>query len=369
LDLRIPMLDVHTLGAGGGSIAWIDRGGALRVGPQSAGADPGPVCYGLGGRAPTVTDANLVLGRLSPNYFLGGEMELDLEAARRALRDCIAAPLGLSLERAAHGIIQVVNANMLRGMRVVSVERGYDPRDFALVAFGGAGPLHAADLAQELGVQKAVVPNVPGVTSAYGLLVADFRHDHVQTYVASLDGLHLGELNGRFASLETEATGQLLSEDVAPENIVLSRSAEMRYVGQGHSLELPVPSGRLDARALERLKETFHSSHQRSYGYAMAEEAIEIAGLRVSGIGRRPKPERRPAEQVGTDPREAQKDTRQVWFRQAYWDTPVYERRRLQVGNLFAGPAVVEQLDSTVLIPPGVAAEVDAWGNIVLDTR
>jgi len=368
-DVKIPMLDINTLGAGGGSIAWIDRGGALRVGPQSAGADPGPVSYGRGGKEPTVTDANLVLGRLNPDYFLGGEISLDVEAARGAIQDRIAEPLGLSLERAAEGIIEVVNANMLRGIRVISVERGYDPREFAMVAFGGAGPVHAADLARELGAQRVVVPGVPGVTSAFGLLVADFRHDYFQTYLTRCAELDFDELNARFVDLERQANDQLLGEHVSPQNILLTRTAEMRYVGQGYSLDLPVPHGVLDVAALGRVQASFHALHEKVYGYSMLDQPIELASLHLIGIGQLPKPKQQRQEPVSIDPSGAQKGSRPVWFGGAYLETPVYERAKLQVGNRLSGPAVVEQLDSTVVIPPDRQAEVDGYGNIIISVQ
>ena len=229
LPVKVPMIDIHTLGAGGGSIAWIDAGGALRVGPQSAGAQPGPACYGRGGIEATVTDANVVLGRIDPDTFLGGEMKLDADAARRAVNERVAEPLGLGLEEAAEGIVRVINATMVRGMRSVSVEKGFDPREFALVAFGGGGPLHAADLAREMGVPSVLVPVMPGVTSALGLLVADLRYDVSATVRGSLAAPDLAALTALYADLERQAMDQMRRDDVAPANVTLARSADVRY--------------------------------------------------------------------------------------------------------------------------------------------
>jgi N-methylhydantoinase A len=364
--LSFPMIDVHTLGAGGGSIAWIDSGGALQVGPQSAGANPGPACYGKGGLEPTVTDANVVLGRLNPAYLLGGAMAIQPELAREAIAQRIAEPLGLTVEQAAYGIIRVINANMLKGIRVVSVERGYDPREFTMVAFGGGGPLHAADLADELGVAQVLVPIAPGVTSAMGLLVADFRHDYTRTYLQATDSLSLAEWNELFAGLEAEATAQLLDEHVTPEDIVLERSVEMRYRGQGYSLEVPVPDGSLDAKALARVNEAFHHVHQARYGYSRRDQVTEFVNLHLIGIGRLRKPQ--PAESTAgsRDPVAAQVGTRRVYFDGDWLETPVFYRQKLRHGHYLNGSAVIEQLDSTALVPPGWTAFVDAQGNLVL---
>jgi N-methylhydantoinase A len=370
--ITVPMIDVHTLGAGGGSIAWIDAGGGLHVGPQSAGADPGPACYGRGGRLPAVTDANLVLGRLSPAGLLGGTMSLHPDLAREAIEREVARPLGLSLERAAEGMLRIVNANMLKGIRVVSVERGYDPRQFTVIAFGGGGPLHASDLARELGAPAVMVPPAPGITSAIGLLMADFRHDYARTHMLTLDFRNppdlasLEGINAAYAALEAQATAQLLEEGVPAGEILLTRSVEMRYRGQGHNLETPAPPGRLDLAALQAIHAAFNQLHQATYGYSRPGEATEFVNLRLAGIGRLPKPQPRPAELAGAGLAAEPRDERPIYFEGKWHTTPIYARGRLLPGQELRGPAVIEQMDSTTLILPGERARVDALGNIIV---
>ena len=365
--IAVPMIDVHTLGAGGGSIAWIDAGGALQVGPRSAGADPGPACYARGGALPTVTDANLVLGRLNPRYLLGGSMSVQPELARDAIRRHVAEPLGMSLEVAAEGIIKIINANMLKGIRVVSVERGYDPREFTVVAFGGGGPVHAAELARELGARSVMIPGAPGITSAIGLLMADFRHDYTRTYLQTTDVMDFRDLNEVFSQMEGRATGQLLEERVPATEIVLLRGVEMRYRGQGHSLEVPVPAGLLDLDAIRTVSEAFHRQHQTTYGYSRADEITEFVNLRLAGIGRLPKPAPRQVPSDGEDASAAQIGQRQVYFDGTWHDTPIYDRSLLRHGNRLTGPAIVEQLDSTTVMLPGQTTAVNALGDILID--
>jgi N-methylhydantoinase A len=371
LPLKVPMIDIHTLGAGGGSIAWIDPGGALRVGPQSAGADPGPACYDSGGQLPTVTDANLVLGRLNPDYFIGGEIPLNLDAAHSAIQTEIAEPLGLTVERAAAGIIEVINATMVKGMRYVSVERGYDPREFTVVAFGGAGPLHATALASELDVPRVISPPMPGVTSALGLLVADFRHDYSQTYLRALPEVDLETMNHIYADLEKAALDQMGQEGVAPEDVKFSRQADVRYLGQGYELEVAVPLGRLDGDSLKLIAERFYESHQQHYGYVKAEnEVIQFVNLRLTAIGLLPRPQIPPAPpspEADRNPRRALKGERPVYFEGGFQAVPIYERSALLPGDLITGPTVVEQLDSTTVLAPGQQATVDGYGNLVIE--
>ena len=371
MPLKVPMIDIHTLGAGGGSIAWIDPGGALRVGPQSAGADPGPACYGSGGRLPTVTDANLVLGRLNPNYFIGGEIHLNVEAAWEAIRREIAEPLGLTVEKAAAGIIDVINATMVKGMRYVSVERGHDPREFTVVAFGGAGPLHATALAAELDVPRVISPPIPGATSALGLLIADFRHDYSQTYLRALPDVDLETINRIYSSLEEAALDQMRQEGVAAEEVLFTRHADVRYLGQGYELEVAVPPGRLDAGSLKLVAERFYESHRRHYGYLKDEnEVVQFVNLRLTAIGRLPRPRFAPADrspEAGLNPARARKGERPVYFEGNFQTVPIYERAALVVGDVIEGPTVVEQLDSTTVLAPGERAIVDGYGNLVIE--
>jgi N-methylhydantoinase A len=364
--VRVPMIDIKTLGAGGGSIAWIDAGGALRVGPQSAGADPGPACYGLGGEDPTVTDANLVLGYLNPEGFAAGEMRLDLGRARAAVARRIATPLGLSVEEAAEGIVRVVNATMLRGIRLVSVERGFDPRQFALMCFGGAGPVHAVRLAQELGIPLVVVPESPGVACALGLLMADFRHDYSQTFLRRLTDLDPAQLDEAYAALEGRATRQMAAEGLAPEAIAFRRSADLRYAGQGYELEVTVPAGPYHASSLTALAEAFGRLHRQQYGYAMAPHTVEMVNLRLSAVGLRPKPALRAEVSGPPDPADACTGRRRIYMDGAFLDAPVYARARLRCGMRVDGPAIVEQADSTTVLPPGSWGLVDRYRNLLI---
>ena len=371
LPMNVPMIDIHTLGAGGGSIAWIDAGEALRVGPHSAGADPGPACYMRGGNEPTVTDANLVLGRLNPDYFLGGEIKLDIDVAREVITQKIARPLGLPLERAAEGILQVVNAIMIKGMRYVSVEKGYDPREFSLITFGGGGPVHGADLAEELRIPKIIVPIVPGVTSALGLLLADFRHDLSCTYLCSMNQVDPNDLTKTYLALEDAGREQMINEGVASEQIVFFRTADMRYMGQGYELSIAVPGQELAEPQLEALNELFHSSHNQAYGYANREGITEFVSLRVVTIGEIPKPTFHPSDSAVKsiiNPKTAQKSDRPIYFKGEWIQASIYERSRLRSGNVVLGPAVIEQLDSTTLVLPRQQATVDPYLNLVVES-
>ena len=286
--IKLPMIDINTIGAGGGSIAWIDQGGALRVGPQSAGADPGPACYGIGGKDPTVTDANAVLGRISPSFLLGGEMPLYLEKAKEEIGEKIARPLGIDLIKAAEGIITVVDANMIRGIRRVSVEKGYDPRDFALVAFGGAGPLHGVELAKALNMKRVIVPLYPGIASAFGMLSADVRHDYVQTKIAVADHLDLKELHTRFRDMESHAVRQLAAEGFQGAMVESFRRLDMRYLGQSYELSIQAPAGSMTAATIATLINDFHRSHEQAYGYARKDEKVEVVNLRLVAFGKLP---------------------------------------------------------------------------------
>lgn len=369
LPVKTPMIDIHTLGAGGGSVAWIDPGGALRVGPHSMGAEPGPACYGRGGDQPTVTDANLVLGRINPDYFVGGDLQLDVKAARAVILQKIAAPLNLSLEQAAEGIIRVVNANMVKGIRVVSVAKGYDPREFALVAFGGAGPLHAADLATELFIPRVLVPVAPGVTSALGLLMADLRHDYVRTLLRPLSGLTPEQLRAEYAALEREAIEQMDNEHVERDQLSLLRLADLRYVGQGYELQVPVSSNGAGLEVKE-LGEHFHELHRRQYGFAHQRDAVEVVNLRLAAIGRMPRPPLTAEPLSGSDnPASAHKATRQVYLAGKYHDAHIYDRTRLRPGDTIDGPAVIEQLDSTTVVWQGQSARVDAYRNLIVQVH
>ena len=361
LAISVPMLDVHSVGAGGGSIGWIDAGGALRVGPRSAGARPGPACYGTGGGEPTVTDANLVLGRLGAESLLAGGMAVDPEAARRAIHDRLAAPLGMSVEETAEGMIRVVNAAMTAAIRTLTVERGHDPREFALCPFGGAGPLHGAELAAELGIERTVVPLAPGVNSAIGLLMTNLREDRVATFVRRLDHTSAAELEQVFAELEATARERLRWSGGGAAGVRMTRALGQRYLGQRYELPVPVAAGRLD---LERVAADFHTEHQRTYGYARTEHPVETHSAWVSVEVDLQPLRLPPAPRASGRPEPAA--VRQVYFAGRRFETPVFHRGALAAGATLTGPAIVEQLDATTALWPGQPLAVDRRGQLLL---
>ena len=355
--VRTPVVDLVEIGAGGGSIAWVDSGGLLRVGPQSAGADPGPVCYRRGGVEPTVTDANVVLGRLNPQYFLGGEIGLDVEGAARAIEERCAEPLGLSLTEAANGIVEIANAAMVNALHLISVQRGYDPRDFVLVGFGGAGPVHANALARDAEMPTLLIPRSPGIFSATGLLTTDLKRDTATTIMRRLDDLDDDEVAATFARLEETGREELEREGLGEESIEFLRQIDLRYVGQ--SFELTIPAG-------DDLRERFHAEHDRTYGFSAPAEPVEVVSLRLTSIGRIAKPPPRRLE-PGEAPEP--KERRPVYFAEAgeYVDCPIFDRYALGAGVSLAGPAVVEEFDSTTVVHPGFALRVDEVGNLIIE--
>jgi N-methylhydantoinase A len=375
LPLRLPIIDIHTVGAGGGSIARLDAGGALRVGPQSAGSDPGPVCYGRDdAREITVTDANLVLGRLDAEHFLGGRMALDLERARARMQD-LARSMSLPLEAAAWGVIRVANSNMERAIRTISVERGHDPRRFTLVAFGGAGPLHACELATVLRIPRVLIPPHPGVLSALGMVMADVTKDYSQTVMLPAEKADTGTLERLFAPLYEQARADLRLEGYTDDSVQLLPALDMRYVGQSYELVVGI-GARGAGREEGRHVEDFHIAHRRRFSYASEREPVEIVNLRLKAIGRATKPRfsHRPA--TGLDPKAAHIGYKQVHFADDESSpaarpifAALYARERLAPGNIVVGPSVIFQLDTTTVIPPGWAASVDGWGNLVMEKR
>jgi N-methylhydantoinase A len=368
LPLRLPIIDIHTVGAGGGSVAFVDAGGALRVGPRSAGAVPGPACYGRGGQEATVTDANLVLGRLDAEGFLGGtgEISLDVDAAWRVLSE-LGAQLGLGAEAAALGVVQIANAVMEQALRRVSVERGYDPRRFALFPFGGAGPLHACELAGALGVRQILVPPFPGVLSAYGMLVADVVHDAAQTILLPAERLHddVTPLAATYAQLEQQVRAVLAQEGFADPQV--QASLDLRYRGQSYELTVPLELP-LSVASVTAATEAFHAAHAQRYGYAMPDEPVTVVTLRVAGHGPGARPEL-PRQLLGeANASAALIGRRAVWFAaDAPMQTPIYHRDKLNAGNQLIGPAIVLQYDATVVVAPGWSGRVDALGNLWLE--
>jgi N-methylhydantoinase A len=362
--VAVPSVDVHTVGAGGGSVAWTDAGGALRVGPRSAGADPGPVCYGRGGTRPTTTDAHAVLGRIDPGRFLPDGLGAGESTVREAFEP-LAADLGVTVEAAAAGVLDVANANMERALRVVSVERGHDPREFTLVAFGGAGPLHAPTLAASLDVPRVIVPRAAGVLSALGLLVSDLLYDHSATRVRPWSDVDPDAVEEQFARFE--ATGRDQLAETAATRTRFERSADVRYAGQSFDLSVPVPDP-VDADALETVAERFHAAHRRRYGHASPDEPVELVTLRLRARGVIDPPDLAADEEGGTVAG-ARRETRPVTFDEEPRETPVYDRARLPVGGAFDGPAVVEGGESTTVVPPGQAVTVDGDANLVVEVE
>lgn len=364
-----PMIEILSIGAGGGSIAWVDEGGALRVGPQSAGAEPGPVCYDLGGTEPTVTDANLCLGRIDPGYFLGGEIKLDELAARRAVQTRVADRFGMDIVEAADGIIEVINANMARAMRSILIERGYDPREFILMAFGGAGGLHAAALIRELGIPRAVVPNNPGALSAVGMLATDFRHDRARTHVRAIVELNLSEVNAIYQALEAQTVADLETEGVAHDRMALVRSADVRYVGQEYHINLPIGSEALKESDRDALVRQFNEAHEKFYGYSTPGTPVQLVSLRVTGLGLITKPQFPTYPQGTADARRAIKARRPVYFKEedGFVQTPIYDVDRLRPRNRIAGPGIIEDPNSTIVVLPGQTARVDEFRNVFIE--
>ena len=354
-----PMIEIISIGAGGGSIAWLDDGGALRVGPRSAGAAPGPVAYGRGGTEPTVTDANLVLGRIAPDEFLGGEMPLDVDAARHALETRVAEPLGLDVMEAAEGIVRIANTTMAKAMRSILIERGHDPRDFVLMAFGGGGGLHAAAVMRELDIPHAVVPSNPGALSALGMLSTDFRHDRSRTLVRAVAELDETELERAFTELEAEVGAMLASEGVSAGAREALRSVDLRYVGQEHSLNVPLPAGGVGA-----LADALNAAHARAYGYATPEFPAQLVNVRVVGIGRTARPR---LPRIGArDSRPAPPpETRPTYVAgSGVVDTAVHRVADVCAGDRLKGPAILQDPRSTMLVLPGQTGVIDVLRNL-----
>ena len=363
--IRVPVIDLAEISAGGGSIAWVDPAGALRVGPQSAGAEPGPVCYGRGGSEPTVTDANLLLGRLDADSLLGGDLPIDYERACAAMEDRVAGPLGLTVDEAAAAVIRVVNNAMAEALRIVSVERGHDARDFTLFCFGGAGPLHAAALAEELDIAEVIAPPAPGAFSALGLVASDIRRDYGRTFFSVVDDTDPAALEGVYRQMEEEARRMLARTGIAPSAWEFTRTADLRYIRQAYELTVDAPDA-IDAGGLATLARGFHERHAQTYGHANANERVQIVTLRLAAAARLPVLDlTRPRGDAGTG--ESLKSRRQAWFAgTGRVATPVHDRGRIAPGTLIAGPAIIESLDSTIVIPPSWQATPDDGGFVTM---
>jgi N-methylhydantoinase A len=366
--VRFPMIDIAECGAGAGSIAWIDAGGHLKVGPRSAGADPGPACYGKGGDQPTVTDAYLTLGYLQPDAFLGGDMSLDPPLAAQALRQHVGRPLSLSLQDAALGIVAIANANMLRILRLVSIVRGHDPRDFALVAYGGAGPLHATTLAGQLAVRRVVVPRFPGLFSALGLLNADVSTDFVQTAMVMLAPENLDGLNAALTELSDQAQAWLQRVGVPGQKHLLSASADLRYHRQNYELRVSLPGARISTDDLTAIQTRFHEAHAAEYGHSTPGEAIQVVYLRLRAVVQLDKPALKPLA-TGRDERTVARaeGSRFVWLSGGKQQCQVYDRDNLQEGSIIQGPAVIQEKEATTLVEEHWHLRVDSFGNLLIE--
>jgi N-methylhydantoinase A len=363
VPIQFPSVDFVAIGAGGGSIAWIDNAGYPRSGPESAGARPGPACYGGEGDRPTTTDANLVLRRLNETTFLGGQLSVDRGLAEAAVRREVAEPLGLSVEDAAAGIIRIANGNMASAVRLVTIQKGFDPREFSLVAFGGAGPLHAVEVARELGIPEVIVPPEPGLTSAFGLLFVDLVHDMSQAFVMGQNEDRFSEAEHVFTTFETELARRLEAEGAEPHEMALSRYIDVRYVGQLHTITVGVGERPFSDGAVERCIDGFHEAHEREYRYCRRDWPVEISVLRAEGRAAIPRPSLNSFGAV----RDTGATRREVYFEGAGWlTTEVFDRGGLGPDAQLRGPAIVEEYDSTICIPAGASARVDGNGNLVI---
>jgi N-methylhydantoinase A len=364
--VQVPVVDIIEVGAGGGSVAYLDEAGSLKVGPRSAGAEPGPVCYGRGGTEPTITDANAALGRFAPSGLLGGEMALDSEASTRAIHDRIAAPLGVSDVDIASGIIRLAVVTMSAAVRRISIERGHDPRDFVLIVSGGAGPLHASAIARELSIPTVLVPPLPGHFSAWGMLLADIRFDNAQTFVADLETADVADLEAQFVKMEQTARQRLREAAPRLERVHITRFIDVRYAGQEHTVRTPTPTRLTGPAEIAELRKTFIEMYAQRYGHADPRGRLELVTLRVVLDGLVDKPGLQSFRPKATAPA-APKVTRQSYFEETGWvECPVFQRETLAAGQRFAGPAIIVETGSTTVVLPGDNVEVDGFGNIII---
>jgi N-methylhydantoinase A len=364
--IKVPVVDIVEIGNGGGSIAWIDEGGSLKVGPQSAGALPGPVAYGQGGTEPTTTDANLVTGRLSPENF---DYEVNLDSVKNAIIAKVSKQYNLSAEEGALGIIRIANSNMLNALKLISVRKGYNPREFTLVAFGGGGSMHAPALAKELGVKKVVVPVASSVFSAWGMLMTDLRHDYIQTFIKRLNEIDVKQLNKEWTKLESKATAQYQDEGVKADRVMFSRFADMRYLGQEHTVKVPIPEGELTEDTIKEVVHRFHDLHEKNYTFKLEESPTEIVNLHLTAFGTVDKPELQKLEESDESVESAVKEMRNVFYEEIGWtETNVYHRNLLAPDMEVQGPAIVEETSATTVLYPGQTLKVDQYGNLIIDT-
>ena len=370
LRMALPMLGIHTIGAGGGSIGWLDEGGLLRMGPQSAGADPGPASYAKGGVLPATTDANVVLGYLNPDYFAGGKMALDVDRARRAVEEHIARPMGLSVEEAAAGMYRVACTNMAQGVREVTIKRGFDPREFPMVVAGGAGPIHSCLICSELEIPFQIVPRESSILCAVGMLMSDLKHDFVRTFVAPLAGADFDRLSGIIAEMTAEGAAMLTEERIPEDRREFFVKFDCRYLKQYHEVSFVVPQALVDAGNADGIAEAFHTEHNRLYGYSLAEQQVpvEIINLRVQAVGRTEKPAHRAEPYAGRDPSAALKGRRAVYIPETndFQEVPVYDGHNLHHGNRITGPAMIEEETTAIFVSAAFDCLCDRYGSFAL---
>jgi N-methylhydantoinase A len=365
--IKSPVVDIVEIGNGGGSVAWIDELGSLNVGPQSAGANPGPVSYGLGGTQPTTTDANLLVGRLSDKNF---DYAVDMEGVRAAIKETVADPFHATIEEAALGIIDIANSNMLNALKLISVRKGYDPKDFTMVAFGGGGPMHAAELARSLGIRKVVIPFTASVFSTWGMLMSDIRHDDIQTYLKKFREIDFKEINGHWKSMEETSIQQYREEDFNPDRVVFSKFVDLRYEGQEHTVKVPISNETWDEDFIQRLKSNFHELHEQSYTFQLPDAEVEVVNLHLMSLGKIDKPEVKKIERNHLDLEETVIEQRKVFFREKGWLTvPVYNRSKLDDTHVITGPSIIEEETASTLILDNQRAEIDSFGNIIIEVE
>lgn len=367
-DIGIPVIDVHSIGAGGGSIAWIDPRGILQVGPQSAGAEPGPACYLKGGEHPTATDADLVLGYLNPDYFLGGEIRLDIKAAIKAIKEKVADPLGKDITEAAYGIFNTINMNMVDAIRLITVERGEDPKEYNLIVAGGAGSTHCAYLAREMKIPRVIIPRISSVFCALGGITTDYRHDFIQTCNVPMAKVSVDKLNELYQAMEAEGKRLLEIDGIAIRDMYFLRSADLFYTGQLHEVETPVPGGILIEKDISTITDRFHELHGTRFGWKAIELATEVMNLRVAACGKVIPIRLREQPRNVEDPSKALKTKRDVFFGEygKAVPTPIYDGDKLTYGNVVRGPAILEQRITTIVVPPEFEVQVDKYGNFMM---
>ena len=365
--IMVPVVDIVEIGNGGGSIAWIDEAGSLKVGPKSAGALPGPVAYGKGGTEPTTTDANLIAGRLSAKNF---DMDVDLDAVRRALADRVGAQFGQDAEGAAESILRVADSNMNNALKLISVRRGYDPRDFAMVAFGGGGPIHGPSLARELNIGKVIVPVAASVFSAWGMLMTDIRHDFIQTKITSFSAAPVAELNAMWDAMTKEAIARFAGEGVSPDRAVFTYIADMRYMGQEHTVQVVTPAVPWKEEDKADIMARFHATHEHFYTFRLPDTPAEIVNLHLVAYGRLEKPTLQKIAPQEGGIETALKERRRVFFAGDGWlEAPIYDRAKLGAGASAVGPLVVEEPTTATVVCPGQTLQVDQYGNLIIETE